>query len=259
MIPLIKRLLIISILTYPLSIGFAEETIRLTTGEWGPFISKELKHGGVVLHVITDAFDSVGVKVKFGFYPWARAKHIAQVGEWDGTAIWGVSLEREKYFYYSDLVMISPYVFFHLKSYPFEWDTWNDLVGIPMGGLIETNYGEDFKRLEEAGKMNVDWVTKDKFNFKKLLAGRIKFVPLELDVGYHIIRSNFTPEEASLFTHHPKPDVNAFYHLLLSKKNKNNNQMLSLFNKGLRHLRASGKYDEYFENFRKGKYETTKP
>ena len=256
---LIKSLLIIFIMAYPLSSGFAEETVRLTTGEWAPFISKNLKHGGVVLHIITDVFASVGVKVKYGFYPWVRARYMAQDGEWDGTAIWGVSSEREKYFYYSDLVMTSPYVLFHLKSYPLEWDTWDDLSGIPMGGLRATNYGKDFKRLEEAGKMNVQWVPTDQQNFKKLLSDRIKFVPLELEVGYHIIRSNFTPEEASLFTHHPKPDVNAFYHLLLSKKNKNNSEMLTLFNKGLRHFRASGKFDEYFENFRNGKYETTKP
>jgi polar amino acid transport system substrate-binding protein len=256
---LMRWIFLILIVAYPLSSGFAEQTIRLTTGEWAPFISKELKHGGVVLHIITDVFDSVGVKVDYGFYPWVRARYMAQDGEWDGTAIWGVSSEREKYFYYSDLVMTSPYVFFHLKSFPFEWDTWDDLAGIPMGGLTATDYGKEFKRLEAAGKMNVQWVPTDLQNFKKLLSGRIKVVPLELDVGYHIIRSHFTPEEASLFTHHPKADVNAFYHLLLSKNNKNNIQMLTLFNKGLRHFRAIGKYDAYFENFRKGKYESNQP
>jgi polar amino acid transport system substrate-binding protein len=248
-----------SIITYPLSDSFAEKTIRLATGEWAPFISKDLKHGGVVLQVITEAFALVDVKVEYGFFPWARAKQIAQDGRWDGTAIWGVSLEREEYFYYSDLVMSSPYVFFHLKSYPFDWDTWEDIAGIPMGGLIATNYGKDFKRLEAAGKMKVEWVPHDLQNFKKLLSGRIKVVPLELDVGYHIINANFTPEEASLFTHHPKPDVNAFYHLLLTKKNKDNIKMLFLFNKGLRQLRASGAYDKYFDDSRKGKYTKNKP
>ncbi len=232
----------------------AGETIRLATGEWSPFISKDLKHGGVVLHIISEAFASVGIKTEYTFYPWARAKAVAQSGKFDGSAVWGVSSEREKHFYYSDLVMISPYVLFHLKSYPLTWETWDDLIGVPMGGLSETNYGVDFKRLEKAGKMKVQWVPRDDLNFRKLLAGRIKFVPLELDVGYHIINSNFMPEKARLFTHHPKYDHNAFYHLLMSKKNERSRELLLLFNKGLRHLRANGHYDDYFKKSRKGEY-----
>jgi len=193
---IVKLILMIVMVLYFSVNCSAQETIRITTGEWAPFISKDLKHGGVVLHIVKDAFKAVGIKVEYGFFPWARAKHLAQIGKWDGTAVWGISSERENFFYYSDLVMTSPYVLFHLKSYPLSWNTWDDLAGIPMGGLIETNYGPDFTRLNKAGKMDVEWVPNDGLNFTKLLAKRIKFVPLELDVGYHIINSNFSVENA---------------------------------------------------------------
>ena len=57
------KLIIIPFLFLNLSgSGFAEETIRLTTGEWSPFISKNLKNGGVVLHIITESAKMLNLK-----------------------------------------------------------------------------------------------------------------------------------------------------------------------------------------------------
>jgi polar amino acid transport system substrate-binding protein len=77
----------------------AEDVIRIASGEWSPFISKDLKHGGVVLHIISESFAAVGIKVEYGFFPWARAMALAKEGTWDGTAVWGPSTEREEHFF----------------------------------------------------------------------------------------------------------------------------------------------------------------
>lgn len=49
------------------------ETVKITTGEWKPFISEEFKHGGVILHIVREAFARKEIDVKIGFFPWARA------------------------------------------------------------------------------------------------------------------------------------------------------------------------------------------
>ncbi len=36
--------------------AFAEETVNIATGEWTPFLSKKLEHGGPLNHIITKAF-----------------------------------------------------------------------------------------------------------------------------------------------------------------------------------------------------------
>ena len=77
------------------------DTIRLTNGEWPPFMSKNGPHHGVASHVITEAFALVGVEVEFGFFPWARSLKLAKEGVWDGSAAWWDREERYPYVFYS--------------------------------------------------------------------------------------------------------------------------------------------------------------
>ncbi len=99
------------------TISFAEETIRLTNGDWAPYMSKNLKHYGITSHIVTEAYKLEGIKVKYGFFPWARGKLLAQDGKWDGATGWSYSDERAKHFLYSDSIMEFKVVFFHLKKF----------------------------------------------------------------------------------------------------------------------------------------------
>ena len=49
------------------------DTIRLTNGDWQPFMSKNGPHHGIASHVVTEAFALVGVEVEYGFFPWKRS------------------------------------------------------------------------------------------------------------------------------------------------------------------------------------------
>jgi len=74
------------------------EEIRITNGEWAPFVSKKLPHYGVASHIITKAYAKVGIKVKYGFFPWARAYDYVKEGSWDSTLPWIRNKEREQIF-----------------------------------------------------------------------------------------------------------------------------------------------------------------
>ncbi len=89
-----------------------QDIIRLTSGEWEPHISENLKHYGVVSHIITDAFESENIKVEYNFYPWKRSYILSKRGEFDGSIVWAPSLERKKDFYFTDPVIVSKKVFF---------------------------------------------------------------------------------------------------------------------------------------------------
>jgi polar amino acid transport system substrate-binding protein len=233
---------------------FAEETIRLTNGEWPPWLSKDLKHYGLASHIVTEAFALEGVKVEYGFFPWKRAYQIAERGEWDGTAIWSKAPEREERFYYSDPVLYGTLVFFHLKSYEFDWNTIEDLKGIKIGATLQYTYGKEFDNAAKAGVIKVDYMPTDEQNYNKLLLGRIDIFPMERDVGYNMLRKNLKPEQVKLFTHHPKPIRSTSFHLLLPKKLERSKRMLVLFNKGLKRLREMGKIDQFIASTIKGEY-----
>lgn len=231
-----------------------EETIRIASGEWSPYQSENLKHAGVASRIVTEAFALGGVKVEYGYFKWNRSLNLAKKGKFDGTFLWFDTPERREDFYISDPVVDIQYVFWHLKEFEFSWEAMEDLKNLKIGGTVGYNYGDDFQKAEEEKKIAVERIDKDEQNFKKLLKGRIKVFPNDLDAGYEILAKNFKPEETELFTYHKKPLRAAPHHLLLSKKVEKNKKMLEIFNNGLKQLKESGKFDQYVTESRQGKY-----
>jgi len=234
--------------------GVAGETIRIATAEWKPFISESLKHNGVYTHLITEAFALEGIEVEFGFFPWPRAEDFARTGEWDAMATLVSTPEREKVFYLSSVAYSSKRVFFHLKSFSFDWETMDDLKGLDIGATIGYRYGEEFENAEKEENISVLRVSRDSQNFEMMLKGRIKIFPFTLEAGYFMLSKDFSSEDAGKITHHPRILQKADYHLMFPKSSDKSQRLLELFNKGLKQLKESGRYDQMIDNARKGEY-----
>jgi len=235
-------------------VSSAEEVVRLTNGDWAPYYSKKLKHYGVASRIVKEAFALEGVRVEYGFFPWKRGFKMAEAGKWDGAVAWNKTPEREKFFYFSDVLWESGWVFFHLKSYPFDWNSLDDLKNVKIGGTLEYIYTVEFLAAEQEGRLKVDRVTTDEQNFRKLLSGRIRIFPQLTDVGFYQLQQLFKPETVKLFTHHPKPLGTHHDYVLLSKKIERNKRLITLFNKGLKKLKDSGKHKQFFDESRRGEY-----
>ena len=233
---------------------YSKETIRLASGEWSPYQSKNLKYFGVASRIITEAFAISNIEVKYDYFPWSRSLQYAQSGEWDGTFLWFDTPERRKDFWISDAVLDIQYVFFHLKEREFSWKTVDDLTDLFIGGTLKYNYGSEFQEAEKSGTISVERVPSDEINFRKLLAGRIDIFPNDLDAGLSLVQSNFSSSEANFFTYNPHPVKLAPHHLLLSKKNPKNENLIKVFNYGLKKLKESGAYNQYLLESRDGKY-----
>jgi polar amino acid transport system substrate-binding protein len=230
------------------------KTIRLTNGEWQPYLSKDAPHHGFASHIVTEAFALVSVEVEYGFFPWKRSFKLAKEGTWDGSVVWVDSDERREHFLYSDAVVPSTFVFFHLKGSDFEWNSYEDLRGIRIGGTLEYAYSEEFDAAEKAGIIKTNRANNDEIGLKKLLKGRIEAFPGEVMVTYAQIRDTFSQEDAALFTHHPKAINEDPMYLLLGKKVAGNEAMRDLFNEGLKRLKGSGRYDQIIADALAGKY-----
>lgn len=244
----------VAMLIIHLNLASAEDTIRIAAGNWPPYLSVNLKHRGVVAHIISDIFASEGYAVKFDFFPWARAYEYARTAKYDGTAVWLKTSERETEFYYSDPVVQEKHVFFHLKSYSFDWNSIDDLNGLTIGGLLKFYYGEAFETAAETGMFRLERISHDKQNFSKLLKKRIHIYPQEINVGYHVLQNHFPRNDIDKVAHHPRPLMVNFSHLLLSRKNERNKELIGKINKGLLRLKKSGRYEQYFEAVRRGEY-----
>jgi len=243
------------VLFFPFN-SFAEEKVRLTTGEWPPYISKKMKYKGLASRIITEAFAFNGIKVEFKFFPWGRAYDLAKEehDKWTGSSSWLYTPERAEHFLISDPLIETKQVFFHLKSYSFDWKNINDLKGIHIGATIGYSYGPVFNNAEKEGKIFVQRVPSDIINYRKLLTNRIVIFPNEVNVGYYTLQNNFKLNEQQLLTYHPEPINVEPIHLLLSKKIERNKSLLKLFHEGLRRLKESRKFDQYLKESRRGEY-----
>ena len=232
------------------------ETIRISSGEWEPYLSNNSYQHGFNAHIVTEAFKLEGITVEWGFFPWQRAYHNAKVeNNWDASCCWWPNDERKKEFLFSDGITKTSLVFFHLKSYNFHWNSIQNLKGIKVGGTSEYDYGKEFKDAISAKLLDVEFTTRDEFNYKKLLAGRIQIFPNDASVGYAQIRNSLSPEEANLITHNPKKFAVSAVHLIISKKSDRDKYFIDKLNAGIKKLKVSGKYQQMLKDFKAGKYD----
>jgi polar amino acid transport system substrate-binding protein len=252
------RLTIILLVLLPYAL-YAQTTINITNGEWEPYLSEYSHQYGIDSHVITESFKLEGIAINWGFFPWKRSFELAKSGQkWHASAAWWASNAAKSDFLISDPISTTSFVFFHLKSKSFDWQSMSDLNGLKVGATLGYDYGREFTNAVSLQVINQQLVTSDELNYKKLLNKRINIFPNDLIVGYSKIRSSVNPQDVDKFTHHPLEFEKKTLHLIISKKTKNAKWLMDSFNTGLRTLKESGRYDQIFKDLETGKYDKKK-
>jgi len=222
----------------------AEKTITIASGEWPPYQSEHLEYYGFTSRIVTEAFALEGISVTYGFMPWKRSYEESKKGKWDATFLWASTDERMQFFDFSEPIITGRDVFFYLKSEPFHWDTYQDLKGVLIGGVIGYDYGPDFQHAEKTGIIVVDRTKNDEINVRKLLAGRIQVFVCNVHVGSVFLNKLFDKKTVRQFTFHPKPVRRKPYYLLFSKAIPDNKKKMKFFNSGLKIMKNNGRYDQ---------------
>lgn len=232
----------------------AGEVIRLTNGEWPPYLSEKLPHHGAASHLVTEAYKAVGVTVQYGFFPWKRSYQMARRGSWQGTLVWVHTAQRAEDFYYSAVVIRDPEYLFHLKAKPLVWQTPADLAGLTIGATLHTAYpsleaaaADGILRLERAG--NYDTL------YQRLLKHRIDAIPQVSQVGRYYQQMTLTPTQRARITASPTVVQERQYHLILSRQAAGSQAFIERFDEGLRAIRANGTYARIMDGLQKGSYD----
>lgn len=253
------RAVILILLVCGINIANAEQTVRIAIGEWQPYLSEHAPHYGFATHIVTESFSLQGIDVEYGFFPWKRSYMLSKQGQpWIGTGVWLHSEDRAEFFYYSDPVVPTNVAFFHLKDVGFDWSAIEDLSDLKIGVTLGYSYGPDFDTAVKKGNITTEESRTDELNLQKILKGRIDVFPGEVMVIHSLIREKFSPEIAAQFTHHSKSLHENSQHLLLSKSNPESQQLVEIFNDGLKQLKKSGRYDKIIADGLTGKYASQK-
>lgn len=225
--------------------GVHAETVRLTNGEWPPYLGQHLPHHGVASRIVSEAFALQGITVAWEFNPWARSLQLAQSGKRNGTAVWLNSPEREIKFFTSDPVVENGFYLFHRKDYQLDWHQVSDLQKLHLVGTRGYDYGDAFQQAEASGQLRVNRVTSDETAFRQLIAGRVDVFPVDKVVGFDTLHQYFSAADRAKLTFHPQPLRLDNLHLLMSREVPGNAELMVRFNRGLAQLRESGKVAQY--------------
>ena len=232
-----------------------DKTITISTGEWPPFISESFKHHGIATRIISESFALQDIKVEYSWFPWKRTYNNVKTGDWDASAIWAITPEREKDVLFSDPIIRNTTVLFFNKDKYRDWNSFEDLSGLVIGATNGYFYGKAFKKAEEQGLIIVERTNTESHNFKKLAANRLDAVAAEVDTGYYIMRGMFDNKEISSVQVNNKAIASFNNHLVISKKLDNAAELITTFNQGLKKLNESGKVNQYLQESREGKYQ----
>lgn len=242
---------LLAALVAPAGAAWAEEIV-LSNGDWLPYMSESLPGHGIISRLVSDAFATQGIKVRYVFRPWPRAYAEARQLKVDGSVVWSPGKpdsERVRDFHYSDVIFHGRSVFFHLKAVPFDWNDWPDLARWRIGGSAGYEY-----RFEKTPNVKIDRGPTDEHCLRKLLAGRVDACAMVEDVGKYVIRARMTPSDAARLSTHSRTYGSTPYHLILPKQAANSERLRLAFNKGLQKLKEDGSYQRYMRDLDLGNY-----
>ena len=111
--------------------------LKIMTGEWFPYVSKNMVGLGFAAEVVSYAFLLGGIETEFEFAPWERCEALVKSGEAFATFPHKQTKEREKFAFFSDPIAASKSViFFQKKQFgKFEYKSLKDLKKYKIGGV----------------------------------------------------------------------------------------------------------------------------
>jgi len=222
------------------------ETLKIATGEYPPYTSKNDPVNNAVNIVVAEAFSKSGISVQFEYFPWARVYIEAKGSDFDATSYWFISEKRKKDFYYSDTIVNTPTYFYHLKSNPISWKVIPDLTGKRAAVTRGYTYSDEFVKAGDSGNIDFYWNNSDKQGFKMLLAGRVDLFPMEFYPGQYLLVREFSKKQQQKITYSKQELSSSTGHLLFPKHKTSSTALLEKFNSGLRQLKKEGRFDEIF-------------
>ena len=219
-----SSLLLAACLLVPATQAFADPECKkiVLTGNSGypPVSWRDRAHPGNITSIAGElvemAMKDVGVPVENKFVgPWKRAQLAMRDGEVDAIHSAYVNEERKGYMDYTAVPFImDPTVIFVKKGHAFAFKRKEDLIGLQGASPIGESYGDDFDNFAK-DKLKIDLVTSVDVAFKRLLAGRDRYVVFGLYPGLAAAESNGIGDQIEYLQ---TPVITAGMYVAFSKK-----------------------------------------
>lgn len=234
------------LLCFPVVLWAAEREVKVTIGEWTPFIGSGLPGYGPVAQLVAEAFAEVDVAVAYGFYPWKRSYLLAKQGRWHATAVWGKTPQREQDFHYSNALFSDQLVLISRQSWPVQVQRLSKDYELLCHKRIAVALGsevlEELRQLEERGCIQLVSAPDEAGALEMLLKQRIDALYVNRRAGRQAV-AELPLEQQQLLR---ESDVLGYWHyyVLFGREQPEAEHLRDLFNQGLEVLEARGRVQE---------------
>ena len=220
--------------------GFAlaspSEPLRVTAGEFRPFTSQDLPHGGFVTALVERAFVLAGRTVAVDWLPWNRGYSETVKGRYAGTFPYIRTKDRERDLLYSEPLYKSQGYLYSRKDHRVRAATVERTPGLIIAVPLGFSGGSKLDPLIRSGRLQIVQPLDLARAFEMVSLGRADFLSNDqlpadpyLKTFPDVVKDDEPIDEAELFFVVPKSRPDAA-------------EVLELFNTGLRKLRLSGEY-----------------
>ena len=229
--------------------------LKIATTEYAPYTSTDMEHDGYMNHIISQAFLETGVIVEFTSLPWEEALAATLRGEYHAVSYGNFIRSRESQFWHSDPISVENLVFYVNRTFDRQkWSSLQDLDELKLGTTKGYLYTDELAGyIKGHGKLTE--FDSDKAAFDALIDGKIDVFPIDELTGWYLLQRDFSGaerEEVKVLS----PYISTVTtHLLIPKGAKDDQLILSLFNKGLEQLVLQGQMKRYKNLLKEGFYQ----
>ncbi len=232
---------IVSIFVFQLIIFSASATenseIVLEVGEFPPYLSEDMQSLGVLSEIVMQTAKDINYTARIEFVPWARAKKHMVDGYSNGSISWQPSENLNKDVIFSRYYISGDNSFFFLKNTDFVWEQFEDLKKYLLGIVYGYEFGTEFN--QKRGVLNIVEIPEGQSGVKLLFKKRIDAYLNDNLVVKHEI-DKYLPNNKDDFKHSKTYHVYKYYLLNLSKKRKDSEKIMRLFDAAVEKRLASG-------------------
>lgn len=252
---IVRSVLLSMVLAAGLPLAAFAGPVLLSSGEYPPYTGESLPHGGFVNHVAVEAFKLMGYEVRVRYYPWARAFAFAREGTADAVAYVYMTDRREEDYWFSAPVTTERLVVFTKKETKVpQWESFKDFKGLRIGVTRDFSYTDEFWKLAEQGVLTLDVANSDASNFAKLIEKRIDVFFADELVGFTTLRERFAPAIGDMIKSSERAIAEHSGVLGFTRATRRGARLRDVFDKGLKRLRDSGRYQAMYNALLGGEY-----
>lgn len=157
--------------------------VKIVGDPWKPWMEGVAGHtptGGLFITITQEVFSRAGLDYEITLFPFKRVIAYIHSGKADVMLMVSKTEERERFVRFTDPVFKDPYFLYYSSQrfHHFQWQTWEDLSPYTLGAVSDFNYGQVFTQAVKQQSIQVQYVSNDRLNLRKLVGGRVDFIIL---------------------------------------------------------------------------------